>query len=188
MHAENLILHYCCQREVVEALYELLPELDREPPFALLVKPIDSTYCSTLVIASEKEHLGGVENLQTEEQCDALHSLVASVDVVSQKQVSILGVVGWQSSQLDQLLEILELTVDVSTYFDWRLDSLHDWLFFDNLLGLLNDNNNIALFEFHLFYSRALFLAEQLLGQLLDQFDMCVSHYKFYHFDDFKDL
>ena len=112
------------------------------------------------MVASEKAHLGGVENLQTEEQCNALHSLVASVNIVSQKQVSILGVVGWQSSQLDQLLEILELTVDVSTYFDWRLDSLHDWLFFDYLLGLLNDNNNIALFEFHLFYSRALFLAE----------------------------
>ena len=73
-------------------------------------------------------------NLESDEEGDGLHAVVASVHVVPHEQ--IVGV-RRLAPDLEQLHEVVELTVDISTNRDGTLDCLYVALFGQDLLGLL---------------------------------------------------
>jgi len=83
--AEDFVVDYGRDWETVEALDKLFPQLQRIPPFALIVEPINPINGPALVISSQKEEILGVLNLVGEEQADHLQILLASVHVVTQE-------------------------------------------------------------------------------------------------------
>jgi hypothetical protein len=70
VHAQDLIIDQGCNRKTVKAVRECLPQLDREPPLALVVEAIDSVNARTLMVASQKEEVLRVFDLVRKHQAD----------------------------------------------------------------------------------------------------------------------
>ena len=71
MHAENFLIDEGSNGQAVEDVREDLPEPDGIPPFALIVKAINSIDLRAFVIASQKEEVLRVLDLVAEEQANA---------------------------------------------------------------------------------------------------------------------
>lgn len=53
--AEDLLIHYGCDGQAVEAVGERLPQLDVESAFTLIIEAVDAVDGGTLVVAPEQE-------------------------------------------------------------------------------------------------------------------------------------
>lgn len=62
---------------------------------------VTSQYCDSILEA----------NFQCDEKCDSLDTVVASIDVITHEQVVCIG---WLTANLEQLTQIVELTVNVT--------------------------------------------------------------------------
>ena len=109
----------CSDRHATEHVIEGLPQLDREPPLALVKEPIDLVDGGFLVIPPQEKHTLGVHQLESKQQTDGLHGASPSVHVVSQEQVPALG---RNSPSLEQREEVSELPVQVSRHQHRRRD------------------------------------------------------------------
>jgi len=87
VHAYDFVVDHGRAREAVEGVAERLPELDAEPPAALVVEAVDPVNPRALVVAPEDEEVLGVLNLVGEEEADHLEGLLAAVDVIPQEEV-----------------------------------------------------------------------------------------------------
>jgi len=70
------------------------------------------------VIPPKNEEVFGIFDLIGKEKADSLEALFATIHVVAQKQV--VGIRG-KPAVLEQTKQIVVLTVNVTTDFDWRL-------------------------------------------------------------------
>ena len=123
VQAEDLILHDCRERQVVEQIGEVLPDVGIAVlAHALVVEAIHLGDLATLVIAAQDRDSVSESHLQTDEQSDSLDRVVASVDVVTHEEVVR---VRRATSDLEELHKIVELAVHVSTDSDWAADGLH---------------------------------------------------------------
>ena len=74
VQAENLVLNHSSQRQVVEEISQVLPNVSVAVlAHALVVKPINLRDLSALVVASEDADAVFVANLEAEKQGDRLH-------------------------------------------------------------------------------------------------------------------
>ena len=81
------------------------------------------------MVASEEGQSILEADLQSNEKSDSLNGVVATVDVIAhEKEVRVWGM----STNLEQLSEVVELTVDVSADGDWCTDLLN--------VGFINKN------------------------------------------------
>ena len=87
MDAEDLVIYYSSHWETVEALDKLLPQLQRIPSFALVIKSINSIDGATFVISSQEEEIFRVLNLIGEQQTDDLQILLSSVHIVAEEKI-----------------------------------------------------------------------------------------------------
>ena len=71
MHAENFLIDEGSNGQAVEDVREDLPEPDGIPPFALIVKAINSIDLRAFVIASQKEEVLRVLDLVAKEEANA---------------------------------------------------------------------------------------------------------------------
>lgn len=55
VHGEDLLVNDGCDGQAVEAIREGLPQLDVVPPFALVIKSVDSIDRGALVVAAQDE-------------------------------------------------------------------------------------------------------------------------------------
>jgi hypothetical protein len=98
MDAKDFVIDYRSNGETVEALDKLLPELQRIPSFALVVKAVNSIDGPTFVISSQKEEIFRVLNLIGEQQANDLQVLLPSVDVVAEEKVVRFR---WEAADLE---------------------------------------------------------------------------------------
>lgn len=94
VHAYDFVVDYGRARKAVEGVAECLPELDAEPPAALVVEAVDPVNPRALVVAPQDEEVLGVLNLVGEEEANHLEGLLATVDVIPQEKVVRLRFLG----------------------------------------------------------------------------------------------
>ena len=85
MNAENLIIDNSSDREAIETLNELLPELQTVSSFALVIKSIYSVDGATLMISSQQEEILWVFDFVCHHQTNYLKVLLASVNIISEE-------------------------------------------------------------------------------------------------------
>jgi len=94
------------------------------------------------MVASEESDESRILQFETQQQLEGLHGVVTSVNEVSHEDVS--GV-GYLSSFVEQLEQVMELAMDISTDGDRSLNRL-DVAFLDQqLLHLLTENSEVSL-------------------------------------------
>lgn len=111
MHGEDLLIDNGGNGQAVEAVGESLPKLDVIPPFALIVETVDSVNRGTLVVATKDEEVFGVFDLVCEEKADGFQGLLATIDIVSEKEVVGL----WREATVfEKTQKIVVLAVDIT--------------------------------------------------------------------------
>ena len=91
MHGEDLLVDDGRDWQTVEAVCECFPQFNVVPSFAFVVEAIDAVDRSAFVIPTEDEKIFRVFDLVGKQQTDRFEGLLASVYVVTQKQVIRLG-------------------------------------------------------------------------------------------------
>ena len=123
MQTENLLFDDCCKRQVVKELSELLPDLSIAVlSKTLIVEAIDLCNLATFVIASEDREPFREPYFECNEQSHSLYRVISSVNVITHEQVVSLR---WLSTNLEELTEIMELSVDITTNGHWSWHCLH---------------------------------------------------------------
>ena len=136
MEAEDLILDDGSQREIIEQFSENFPNVGISVlSEALIIETIPIQRNSILnlsdlhlsdltglVVASQNRDSMSVAYLKGNQQRHSLHRVVASVHVVSHKQVIS---VGGLPSNFEKLLQVVELAVDITADSDWRIHHRH---------------------------------------------------------------
>ena len=140
MQWEYLILNYSSQGQLIKELGEVLPHVSIAIlALTLIIKAINLCDLSTLVITSQDSNPVSVSNFQCNQQCDRFDWVVSTIDVITHKQVIGIRAVATDLEQLDQ---IVELPMDVSTNCDWASHRLYILLtrydFFTFLTQLLD--------------------------------------------------
>jgi hypothetical protein len=87
------------------------------------------------VVSPQNGNPIAVPNLQGHEQSDRLQTIVTSIDVISHEQIIRVGALSSDPKEFD---EIIELTVNITTYGDWSLYRLDIGFFLQHSLGLFD--------------------------------------------------
>ena len=99
------------------------------------------------MVASEEEEVLWVLDLVGEEEADGLEGLLSSVHIVSEEKV--IGF-RWESSVLKQSQQVIILTMDISTDFDWCFQLEKDGLVDENVSGLDAEASNFLFGKLNL--------------------------------------
>ncbi len=86
------------------------------------------------MVAAEKRDGLRVAHLETEQQLQCLHTVVAAIDEVAHEDVPGLGNV---TAHAEELQKIVELAVDIAADSDGTVHRLHVGLLDEDLLGLV---------------------------------------------------
>jgi len=70
--AEDLVVDNGGDGQAVEAVRERFPQLDRKPPLAFVVKPVNSVDRGALVVSPQQKEVFRVSNFVGEEKADGL--------------------------------------------------------------------------------------------------------------------
>ena len=134
MQAEDLVLDNSSQRKEVKQIGVIFPDIGVSVlPQTLIVEPIHLSNLPRLVVSSQDRDPILESHLQRNQQSHSLNRVVASVHVVTHKE--IIRVWG-PPSNLEELHEIMELPVDISAHSNRAFHWLHVAFFRQNLFGL----------------------------------------------------
>mmetsp|Transcript_67669 Transcript_67669/g.167193 ORF Transcript_67669/g.167193 Transcript_67669/m.167193 type:complete len:310 (-) Transcript_67669:34-963(-) len=142
--AEDLVVHDRRDRQAVEHHIEGLPELERVPPLAFVIKPIDPVDGGALVVPTDHEKVFRVLNLVRQQQADAFEALRAAVHIVPQEEVVGFG---REAPILEQAQEVGVLPVDVTDDLERGLELEEHGLRHENLAGLVHKHVNLLLLQ-----------------------------------------
>jgi len=150
METEDLTVHQGSQRKIVKQIGEIFPNIGIAIlPQTLVIKSIDLGDLSALMITTEDGDAAAKPHLESDEESDSLNTVVSSINIVSHEE--IVGV--WRlSPDPEQLHEVMELSMNISTHCHWTLDCLDIALLGQDLLGLLTQDFNLIfrqLLAFH---------------------------------------
>ncbi len=109
VHAEDAVGDNCSHGVEVEAVRYSLPGLDVESSLALVVEAVELVELAGLVVPPQEEEVVGALDLVGHQQADALQGLLAPVDVVTQKQVVLLGRLPEELENSEEVLELLNV-------------------------------------------------------------------------------
>jgi hypothetical protein len=117
MHTKNLTIDNRGQTQIIKQIRTVLPNIGTPIVFpTLVIKPVSVGQNSGLVVPPEQDHVFRVLELETEQEEEDLDAELASVDVVSQKEVVGFDYGAYDVEHVDQ---VVELAVDVSNDVDW---------------------------------------------------------------------
>ena len=123
MEAEDLVLDHSGEGQVVKELCELLPHVGVSIlTEALVIEPVYLSDLSRLVVSSEDSKSVLIADFKSDEQGYGLDRVVSSVDVVTHEEVVGIGRV---STNLEELTQVVELTVDVAADGHGRANLAH---------------------------------------------------------------
>jgi hypothetical protein len=111
VHAQNLLIDDCCNRQGVEAVRERLPQLDVVAALALIVETVNSVDGSTFVVAAQDEKVLRVFDLVSQKQANYFQTLLSAIDVIAQEQVVALR---REPTILEQTEKVIVLTVNIA--------------------------------------------------------------------------
>jgi hypothetical protein len=132
--AEDLVVDEGGQGKVVEEICEVFPDIGVSVlAQALVVEAVDLCDLSRFVIATKNGDAGRISDLQSNEQCDSLDRIIASIDVVAWRVLVDLTdsrrgsghthekvVCIWvRTADAEQLHQVVKLAVDVAADRDW---------------------------------------------------------------------
>ena len=114
MHTKYLIINNRRQRQKVKNLCTIAPNVDRAIfSEALIIESINLSDLSTFVVSSNKCYSVLVANFECQKQKECLNRMEPSIDKVSHEYIVGLWTI---ASYLEKLHQIVELTVNISTY------------------------------------------------------------------------
>lgn len=94
------------------------------------------------MISSDKSDSLGVSHLEGQQEQERLDRVVASIDEIAHEQVVGVGAL---ASHLEELHQVVELSVNVTADSDWGFDVLHIRFFDKDLFGPLTQSLDFAL-------------------------------------------
>lgn len=123
MYAEDLSLDDCCEREIIEGVIKIIPNVMITIFFCdLIIEAVYVCDISRFVVPSEQHYHLRILHLVEEEEENSLDRVEASVNVVAEEDVTFL----WNLSSLsEELQQIPELAMDIATNSYWSLYWLH---------------------------------------------------------------
>lgn len=132
--AAHLIINQRGQRKVIKQICKELPNV-RIPifPQTLVIKPINLSNLSRLVIPSQDRHSISVSQLECNEQSDSFNRVVSTINIVTHEEVVGVGGVTTDSEELG---EIVELSVNITTDGDGASNRLDVGFFHEDFSGL----------------------------------------------------
>lgn len=120
MNAKNTAIDNGAQRKVIKGLVKIFPAVGVAILFVdLIEESVHHGDVSTFVVASEEVDSVGVFDFEAEEEGDGFYGVVASVYEVSDHDELV---VGDSSSFSEHLLDVVELSVDITCDFDGAID------------------------------------------------------------------
>ena len=99
VHGEDLLVNDSSDWQTIEAIGKGLPQLDVIPSLTLIVEPIDTINGCTLMVTTKNEEVLWVFDLVCKEQTDCLERLLASINIISQKEIVCLW---WEASIFEE--------------------------------------------------------------------------------------
>lgn len=145
VHAEYFAVDDRRKAEVVEDLRAVPPHGRRSVlAQALIVKAVDLCDLARLMVAPDQRDSVRIAHLQRQQQQKRLHTIVAAVHEIAHKQVVLLGHI---AANLEQLLQVVELTVDVAAHGHWRVHTLHVALLHQDLAGFGAQGLHLVLLD-----------------------------------------
>ena len=136
VETEDLVVDEGGEGKVIEEVCEVFPDIGVAIfSEALIIEAVDLGNLSGFVVSSENGDALGVSNLEGDKQGDSLDRVIASVNVIAYANVNIKYGVGnhdgiekltheevicvWVgATNLEQLHQVVELTVDITTDCD----------------------------------------------------------------------
>ena len=116
--AEDLALDKRTDAQVIEDIRAILPWVRVAIlPDGLVIEPIDCGNLSGLMVASQQSDMRGVLQLQTEQQLEGFHGVVATVHEVAHEHV--FGVRDL-AAFVEKFQQVVELAMDVAANGDRR--------------------------------------------------------------------
>jgi ActR/RegA family two-component response regulator len=123
MQAEDLVLNDGCEWQIIEELRELFPHVGVAVlAKALIIEAVHLGDLSALVITPEDRDSVLEAHFKGHEQRHCLDRVIATIDVVTHEKIVR---VGGLSTDLEQLAEVVELSVDIATNGHWGAHLLH---------------------------------------------------------------
>jgi hypothetical protein len=113
--AKDFLVNECGTGEAIEGVRKDLPQLDRMPSFALVVKAVDTVDRGALVVPPDAEKILGILDLVGQDEHRAFDTLLPAVDVVSQKQVVC---VRGEAPVFEDPEHVVELPVNIADDLD----------------------------------------------------------------------
>lgn len=145
MNTENFVVDNGGEGQVVKDVGAVSPHIDRAIlSEALVIESIHLSDLSTLVISSDKSNSLWVSDLEGQEEEECLNGVVASIDEISHEEVICVWAL---ATHFEKLLQIVELTMDITTNGDWTLHMLDIGLFLQNFFCSIAQGLHIGLLD-----------------------------------------
>ena len=113
MKAENTVLNHSCKGKVIKESGEVLPHICVSIfSQALIIETIHLGNLLAFVVSTKDGNTIWVTNFEANKESHSLNGVVTTINVVSHEEVVGIRVL---PSHFEKLLEIVELTMDVST-------------------------------------------------------------------------
>lgn len=135
MHAHDFLVDEGNKRHVIEAVVERLPQRKLVPSLDLVEEAINAGDRLALVVAAQDDDLLREADLEREKEANDFATLLASVDIVAQEQVTqiatqnliLLVLLVLVRHLLEHVEEVAVLAVDVAEDLHRRFE-LQEWL------------------------------------------------------------
>ena len=168
MNTEYLLIDDGCDGQEIKDFSEGAPDIEGPVFFdALIIEAIDLGDEPGLVVSSEEGDSVFVPDFQGQQQQECFDAISASVHIVTQKYV--IGV-GRISANFEQLKQVVQLPVDISTNSDWGSNLDYIGLVLQDFLGRLTQFLDGDLLH--------LLLPLDLLDDVLDHFPRRHANYQ----------
>ena len=145
VEAEDGVVDHGRQRQVVEQLGELLPNVRVSIlAQAFVVEAVHLGDLARLVVASQDRDSVWEADLERDEQGDCLDTIIAAVDVITHEQIVRCRRL---TTDLEEFKQIVELAVDVAADSHRHAHLLHVRLVDQDLLRLVAEGFHLGLGE-----------------------------------------
>jgi len=123
VEAENSVINNCSKGKIIEQLSEVNPDVGVTVlAQAFVIEAIDLGDLTDFMVSSQDGYSVLEARLQSDKESYCLNGVIATVDIISHEK--IIGIWGL-SANFKELLQVMELSMDVSTNCDWRFDGLY---------------------------------------------------------------
>ena len=119
MKTEDLVFNLCCNRQALKEVGEHFPnEVGSVFSEALIIESVEFVDLSIFMVASEDGDSGFVLDFEQKYVEEGLDAVESSVNKVAEKEVVCIRTF---TANFEQLNQIIELSMNITNNFYWRL-------------------------------------------------------------------